>query len=103
MVTWPGRQVEAIDCAQVSVNLAPCLPYLTAGGPTLPPSPPCCAGVRRLKDMAPAKADRQAVCECVKAASARYPNLKPDAASALPQKCSVPTSIPISPTINCQK
>ncbi|KAH9707243.1 non-specific lipid-transfer protein [Citrus sinensis] len=45
----------------------------------------------------------RAACDCVKAAAARYPNIKEDAASSLPTKCGVQIGIPISKTTNCAK
>ncbi|KAJ4710664.1 Non-specific lipid-transfer protein [Melia azedarach] len=39
----------------------------------------------------------------VMAAAARYPSIKEDAASSLPQKCGVAMDIPISKTTNCAK
>ncbi|KAK4346593.1 hypothetical protein RND71_032932 [Anisodus tanguticus] len=90
---------EAINCGQVDATLVPCVPYLTQGGD---PSGPCCDGVKSLVQMTPTQQDRQDACECMKAAAARYSNLKPDAASNLPSRCGVTTNIPISPTINCK-
>ncbi|XP_006437824.2 non-specific lipid-transfer protein A [Citrus clementina] len=95
MIVTPG---EAITCGQVDASLASCIPYLIAGGN---PDAACCDGVKNLKSITPATADRRAACECVKAAAARYPNIKEDAASSLPQKCGVQMNIPISKTTNC--
>ncbi|KAK3036634.1 hypothetical protein RJ639_030203 [Escallonia herrerae] len=94
----PGQ--AAVTCGQVDSSIAPCISYVTGGG-----NPPdsCCAGVRNLMAMTPAQADRQAACQCLKGAAARYPNLRPDAASNLPQRCGVSINIPISTTTNCQK
>ncbi|MCD7467785.1 hypothetical protein HAX54_005404 [Datura stramonium] len=93
------QQGEAINCGEVDGSLAPCLPYLTLGGD---PSGPCCDGVKRLVQMTPTQQDRQDVCECAKAAAARYTNIKPDAASNLPSRCGVTITIPISPTTDCK-
>ncbi|KAK3030858.1 hypothetical protein RJ639_035787 [Escallonia herrerae] len=85
MVQFMARSGQAaVTCGQVDSSIAPCISYVTGGG-----NPPdsCCAGVRNLMAMTPAQADRKAACECLKAAAARYPNLRPDAASNLPQRC----------------
>ncbi|KAJ4710666.1 Non-specific lipid-transfer protein [Melia azedarach] len=97
MMVKPG---EAVTCGQVDASLAPCIPYLTAGGS---PAAACCDGVKNLKTITPTTADRRAACDCVKAAAARYPSIKEDAASSLPQKCGVQMDIPISKTTNCAK
>ncbi|XP_050203799.1 non-specific lipid-transfer protein A-like [Mercurialis annua] len=91
---------EAVDCGQVNSSLATCLPFLT--GIDASPSTACCAGVEKLKSLATTTVDKRAACECVKAAAARYPNIKGDAASSLPKKCGVDLNIPISKTTNCQ-
>ncbi|KAJ4710669.1 Non-specific lipid-transfer protein [Melia azedarach] len=97
MMVKPG---EAVTCGQVDASLAPCIPYLTAGGT---PAAACCDGVKNLKTITPTTADRRAACDCVKAAAARYPSIKQDAASSLPQKCGVQMDIPISKTTNCAR
>ncbi|WCJ22999.1 Non-specific lipid-transfer protein [Euphorbia peplus] len=97
VLAMPG---EAIDCSQVNPCLASCITYLT--GADAAPSTGCCAGVKKLKTLAPTTADRQAACECVKAAAAHYPNIKDDAASSLPKKCGVELNIPISKTTDCK-
>ncbi|WCJ23004.1 Non-specific lipid-transfer protein [Euphorbia peplus] len=96
-MVMPG---EAIDCAQVTPCLAPCIPYLT--GTDKSPSIGCCSGVKKLKDLAPTTADRRAACTCVKAAAAHYPNIKDDIATSLPKNCGVDYNVPISKTIDCK-
>ncbi|EEF50265.1 non-specific lipid-transfer protein A-like [Ricinus communis] len=91
---------EAVDCGQVNSSLASCIPFLTGG--VASPSASCCAGVQNLKTLAPTTADRRAACDCIKAAAARFPTIKQDAASSLPKKCGVDINIPISKTTNCQ-
>ncbi|CAN4079372.1 unnamed protein product [Withania somnifera] len=86
---------EAITCREVDASLAPCVPCLTQGGD---PSGSCCDGVNKIVQTTPTQQDRQAACECLKAAAACYSNLQQDAASNLPSGCGVTTAIPISPT-----
>nr|P86137.2 RecName: Full=Non-specific lipid-transfer protein 1; Short=LTP1; Short=nsLTP1; AltName: Allergen=Act d 10.01 [Actinidia deliciosa] len=90
----------AVSCGQVDTALTPCLTYLTKGGT---PSTQCCSGVRSLKSMTGTKVpDRQAACNCLKQAAARYQGIK-DAAAALSQKCGVQLSVPISRSTDCSK
>lgn len=100
MVQFMVKPGEAVNCGQVDSALASCIPYLMNGGS---PAPACCDGVKNLKDITPTVADRRAACDCVKAAAARYPNIKEDAASSLPTKCGVQMNIPISKNTNCAK
>ncbi|KAJ4845270.1 hypothetical protein Tsubulata_038152 [Turnera subulata] len=99
MVQFMAKPGEAITCGEVNSYLVACLPYLSGQGAT--PPAPCCAGVSKLKDSAATTADRQAACNCVKAAAASLPNIKDDAASSLPAKCNVQIGIPISRNVNC--
>ena len=101
MATFVARPSEAaITCGQVQASLSQCIGYLMQGGT---PSAECCAGVKSLKDLTQSQSDRQAACECLKKAATDHPNIKPDAATDLPKKCGVPSSVPISHTGNCQK
>ncbi|KAM3266138.1 hypothetical protein CQW23_01150 [Capsicum baccatum] len=87
-----------ITCGQVDANVAPCVSYLTQGGE---PGAACCSGVKTLSGLAKSTDERRTACNCLKAAANRYPNLKDDAAQALPSKCGVALNVPISRTINC--
>ncbi|KAJ8748724.1 hypothetical protein K2173_011275 [Erythroxylum novogranatense] len=99
MVQFMAEPTVAVTCGQVDSYLAGCVPFLTAGGS---PSTACCNGVKSLEANTPTTADRRAACDCVKAAAARYPNIKEDAAASLPQKCGIAMNIPISKNTNCQ-
>ncbi|XP_057497377.1 non-specific lipid-transfer protein 1-like [Actinidia eriantha] len=94
LMVEPGR---AISCDQVDASLAPCVPYLTGGGS---PALKCCDGVKDIKGMASSTTDKQAACNCVKAAANRYPSLKDNVVKALPTKCGVQMDIPISQNTN---
>ncbi|KAJ4726418.1 Non-specific lipid-transfer protein [Melia azedarach] len=100
LVQFMVKPGEAVTCGQVDASLASCIPYLMAGGS---PSAACCDGVKNLKTITPTTADKRAACDCVKAAAAKYPNIKEDAASSLPKKCGVDMNIPISKTTDCAK
>lgn len=100
LMAMPNAASVKVNCGQVSSALAPCVSYLTQGGT---PSSTCCSGVKNLAGSLSSKADRIAACNCVKAAAARYPSIKPDAASNLPSKCGVKINFPISATTNCNK
>ncbi|KAJ8753672.1 hypothetical protein K2173_026348 [Erythroxylum novogranatense] len=67
------------------------------------PPTACCDGVKNIKAITPTTVDRRAAYNCVKAAAARYPNIKLDAASSLPKKCGVEMNNPISQATNCDK
>ncbi|KAJ9683675.1 hypothetical protein PVL29_019307 [Vitis rotundifolia] len=79
MVHFMAEPARAITCADVNKALAPCISYLTGGGG---PTSACCGG-------------------CAKDAASRNPNIKEDAAAALPTKCGVQTNIPISRSTDC--
>ncbi|XVE74100.1 hypothetical protein DITRI_Ditri11bG0172200 [Diplodiscus trichospermus] len=95
----PGE--AAVSCDQVNECLASCIPYLTSGAGN--PTAQCCGGVGRLQNIAQTTEDKQAACNCVKQAAARFPTIKEDAASSLPAKCNVHVNIPISKNTNCQE
>ncbi|WCJ23003.1 Non-specific lipid-transfer protein A [Euphorbia peplus] len=90
---------EAIDCAQVTPCLSPCVPYLT--GTDASPSTGCSSRLTKLKDLVPTTADRRAACACAKAAAARYPNFKDDLVFSLPKNCGFHYNVPSSKTIDC--
>jgi hypothetical protein len=100
MVQFMVKPGEAITCGDVNSDLSACVSYLTGKGGDFPP-PQCCAGVNKLKESAVSIADKQAACECVKAAAARIPDMKDEAASSLPAKCKVQVDVPISKNFNC--
>ncbi|XP_038711775.1 non-specific lipid-transfer protein A-like [Tripterygium wilfordii] len=87
----PGEAVPS--CGQVESSLGACMQYLISGSNL---TPACCEGVKNLKAITPTTADRQTACNCLKQAAAKFPNINQDAASSLPQKCGVDTSVPIS-------
>ncbi|XP_054782383.1 non-specific lipid-transfer protein-like isoform X2 [Prosopis cineraria] len=91
---------EAITCGQVQSNLAPCLNYLKNGGG---PPPACCNGVRTTVNSARTTPDRQAVCNCLKAAAGRVPGVKSQFAEALPSRCRVFIPYKISMSTNCAR
>ncbi|XAR51746.1 hypothetical protein NMG60_11006465 [Bertholletia excelsa] len=98
LMTVPSK--AAVTCTAVNRALAPCAPYLRSGGT---PTAQCCGGVRNLVSMAATKADRQAACNCVKQAAARFPDIREGDAAALPTKCGVRTTVPISRNVDCSK
>ncbi|XP_038711776.1 non-specific lipid-transfer protein A-like [Tripterygium wilfordii] len=87
----PGEAVPS--CGQVESSLGACTQYLISGSNL---TPACCEVVKNLKAITPTTADRQTVCNCLKQAVAKFPNINQDAASSLPQKCGADTSVPIS-------
>ena len=101
MVVSTANSVEAaISCPLAVGALIPCKPFLIDGADK--PTPPCCAAVKKVKDMAGSKADLQALCECLKKASASM-GVDPTKAEALPGLCGVSLPFPIKPDIDCSK
>ncbi|KAL4338318.1 hypothetical protein AHAS_Ahas12G0198200 [Arachis hypogaea] len=90
--------VNAISCGQVNSALAPCIPFLTKGGA---PPPACCSGVRGLLGALRTTADRQAACNCLKAAAGSLRGLNQGNAAALPGRCGVSIPYKISTSTNC--
>ncbi|RXH93385.1 hypothetical protein DVH24_013961 [Malus domestica] len=94
------QQGEAVvSCGQEDSNLMPCVSYPTKGNL----DPACCTGVQNIKNLAQTTADKQAACECCKAAANRFPSVEEVTASTLPGKCGIVMNIPISKTTNCQR
>nr|ACM78619.1 non-specific lipid-transfer protein type 1 [Tamarix hispida] len=93
-----GAAEAAVTCSSVTKQLTPCLSYLTSGGA---PTAACCGGVKSLNGMASMSTpDRQATCNCLKAASKGI-NLQN--AVSLPAKCGVKIGYSISPNTDCSK
>lgn len=90
----------AIECPQVVEELMPCLGYLQGNEES--PSTACCVGARTLYAAADTREDRQETCKCLKAAFIRY-HVLASAAQALPGKCHIGLSYPITPDIDCSQ
>ncbi|KAI9177259.1 hypothetical protein LWI28_012948 [Acer negundo] len=96
---------EAITCSQVMSSISPCLSYVT--GSEGSPSTSCCDNVRNLKDSNPLRADKQAVCQCIKdQVSERFQNnpgpiMKK--ASQIPGLCHVNISVPDNFNFDCKR
>ncbi|MFS7948150.1 putative plant lipid transfer protein/Par allergen [Helianthus anomalus] len=88
---------EAITCEDVDHLLAPCLSYLKTGGT---PIPDCCNGLTALQAKVSTRSDRQSACNCAKKAAIEY-QVREDTAKALPDKCGITISVPISATVDC--
>ncbi|KAK4342609.1 hypothetical protein RND71_038425 [Anisodus tanguticus] len=97
MVAAP--HAEALTCGQVTSNLAPCLSYLRNTGPL----GGCCGGVRNLANSAKSTPDRQAACNCLKAAAGAISGINFGKAASLPGTCGVNIPYKISPSTDCTK
>ncbi|KAF5750741.1 nonspecific lipid transfer protein [Tripterygium wilfordii] len=97
LVAAPVTTDAAITCGTVASLLQPCISYLQGRGP-LPPA--CCNGVKSLNAKATTTPDRQAACNCLKAASQ---GVNGGLAAGLPGKCGVNIPYKISPSIDCSK
>ena len=99
IVAGPITANAALTCGTVNSNVAPCIGYITQGGP-LPRA--CCTGVSKLNSMARTTPDRQQACRCLKtAASALGPSLNAGRAAGIPKACGVSVPFPISTNTNC--
>ncbi|KAJ1259461.1 hypothetical protein BS78_10G157300 [Paspalum vaginatum] len=87
-----------VTCRDVVNDLSPCLGFLQ--GNEGQPSGQCCDGVRALYAAADTKADRQATCECLKAAYSQV-NAQLSAAQELPADCGISLNYNITPDIDC--
>ncbi|KAK4837417.1 hypothetical protein QYF36_005252 [Acer negundo] len=54
----------SITCPEAIDTIMPCKPFLVDGEDN--PTPMCCKGLKRVKDMWSTKPDRQLLCECFK-------------------------------------
>ncbi|CAH8320971.1 unnamed protein product [Eruca vesicaria subsp. sativa] len=100
LMVFAYHKGEAIQCSQVHMYLAPCLPYLTAGGI---PSQQCCGGLNNLKAAVPGKADQQTACQCLKSVAKTIPGINDDNAKQLPAKCNIDIGIPFSQSVDCNR
>ncbi|XP_050241934.1 non-specific lipid-transfer protein 1-like [Quercus robur] len=91
-----------ITCTQISNNVMPCVTYLRSNSASPPPEN-CCQGVRNLNGMAKTTPDRQAVCNCFKAAAGGISGLNPTLVANLPKNCGVNSPFKISPSTDCSK
>ncbi|XP_062230100.1 non-specific lipid-transfer protein 1-like [Phragmites australis] len=89
-----------IRCTDVLNDLSPCRGFLQ--GDVDHPSAACCHGVTTLYAAADTMAERQATCECLKAAYGQV-NADLSAAQELPGDCGLSLSYTISPDIDCSK
>ncbi|PKI38002.1 non-specific lipid-transfer protein 1-like [Punica granatum] len=100
MVVASPAAEAALTCSQVTGSLAPCIPYLRNGGGAVPAA--CCSGIKSLVASAKTTADRQAACQCMKAAASGMPGINPALATGLPGKCGANIPYKISPTTDCK-
>ncbi|KAJ8616314.1 hypothetical protein MRB53_035686 [Persea americana] len=104
MLCWWGWNMamgEVPPCADLGNEGLPCIPYVSDF--SISPSPPCCQGVKDIIKMGVTRADRQAICLCVKKAFSVIPNIDLGRAQILPHKCGSDTDIPIGPNVDCSK
>ncbi|PON92744.1 Lipid transfer protein/Par allergen [Trema orientale] len=90
----------AINCGQVTSNLAPCINYARSGG-NIPPT--CCNGIRTVNNLAKTTADRQAACKCLQSAAGAIKGINFGLVAGLPGKCGVNIPYKISPSTNCAR
>ncbi|OMO64296.1 Plant lipid transfer protein/Par allergen [Corchorus capsularis] len=81
----------APSCGEVTMAVAPCLTFLK-GAET--PSPGCCSGAQKLAKQASTKADREAVCGCLKNSLSKIGSYDPQRVPLIAKKCGVNMNIP---------
>ncbi|KAL6520846.1 tyrosine protein phosphatase [Orobanche gracilis] len=89
-----------MSCGTVTSTLAPCLPYVTKGGPL---GNGCCGGITRLYNAARLTPDRQAICVCLKTLASSSGGVNLGKAAGLPKKCGVNIPYKIDPSTDCSK
>ncbi|KMT06553.1 hypothetical protein BVRB_7g157250 [Beta vulgaris subsp. vulgaris] len=101
MVVAAPHAEAAMNCGMVASNVAPCLSYLM-GSAKQPPSG-CCAGIKKLKNMASTPMDRRTACGCLKSAATAMKNMNYGKAAGLPKQCGVSIPYAISPKTDCSR
>ncbi|XP_052193795.1 non-specific lipid-transfer protein-like [Diospyros lotus] len=84
----------APSCGIVSTALAPCLSFVKGDDSRARPSDACCAGVKKISELAKSHDDRVAVCNCGKAALSMIGDYDPSLIPLIPQQCGVAIDLP---------
>ncbi|KAG6651990.1 hypothetical protein I3843_06G145200 [Carya illinoinensis] len=77
----------SVDCSSLILNMADCLPFVTAGSNTTKPEGNCCAGLKTV-----IKADADCLCEAFKNSASLGVVLNVTKAMSLPAACNVSDS-----------
>ncbi|KAM0941169.1 putative plant non-specific lipid-transfer protein/Par allergen [Dioscorea sansibarensis] len=96
---WPKGE-GSVTCGSVVSCLAPCMSYARGSGPL---TQSCCAGVKKLNDLAGTTADRKAACTCLKTIGAGLKNANWGAIEKVPAQCRVNVPYKISPSTDCSR
>ncbi|KAJ3669990.1 hypothetical protein LUZ60_010314 [Juncus effusus] len=81
-----NRQVKAMSCGDVSLNLSDCMWYLF--GHQAKPSLACCRGVKHLEKLAKSNGDNLVACDCVRETIQRLQGISMDHVDLLARECS---------------
>jgi hypothetical protein len=93
---------NATSCGEVTNDLGPCLSFVE--GKVNKPSTACCDGARKLKTAAKTKADRQAICECIKKALSGIGKFDSNRIPQLVKDCHIDIKLPpIGRNTDCSK
>ncbi|KAJ0088450.1 hypothetical protein Patl1_31534 [Pistacia atlantica] len=90
----------AVDCNQVTSELAPCYGYLMSNGEGPAPAD-CCSGIQAVNNAAQTTADRQQICQCFKNAAQSASGINTNTAAQLPSKCGITIPYQMSASTNC--
>nr|XP_009762169.1 PREDICTED: non-specific lipid-transfer protein-like [Nicotiana sylvestris] len=95
------NKADTIKCVDLILKAVPCEGFLLSQGVT--PSQECCVILQDLsRDAAACQPNRQAMCQCFKAATLTFP-IDIQKAQRLPQLCNFTSTIPIDPNVYCSK
>ncbi|GLT71981.1 hypothetical protein SLA2020_439570 [Shorea laevis] len=93
---------NATSCTAVANDLGGCLTFIQ--GKEDKPSQKCCDGAKQLNDTAKTKADRQAICECIKKALSAVGKIDTSRIPLLAKDCKISVKLPaIGPDTDCTK
>ncbi|XP_050206962.1 non-specific lipid-transfer protein 13-like [Mercurialis annua] len=91
---------DFIDCLNVIIYFGSCIGFID--GHVSEPTWTCCAGVQELNRLAQQNRDAQKICQCIEfIAAIDDPPFLLANINALPYKCNVHLSFPISVNKNC--
>ncbi|CAN6444660.1 unnamed protein product [Victoria cruziana] len=93
--------VDAFECADVDLNISPCIPYLTSKDSAGNPSDSCCQGMEAIKEFGKEKEDREEICRCLERGASEVPDINPDKVPLLPGECGINLGFPIAIDIDC--
>nr|XP_016495107.1 PREDICTED: non-specific lipid-transfer protein-like [Nicotiana tabacum] len=94
-------KADKIECDDLIPQMSSCHGFLLSQSAT--PSQECCVILQDLsRDVVTSQPNRQAMCQCYKAATLTFP-IDIQKAQRLPQLCNFTSTMPIDPNVDCSK